>query len=139
MVIITCVFRITPERIYHVDVPADATVKDLMDRLWHISGRCPVYLTCGSGEPLDTTARIDSLCVVTGDVVFAHCPCVPGRTTSHEDSKVTKIRVLADMGYPEEDCRRALEAALYNIDRAADYLIGGNIPKPLELFTGRSQ
>lgn len=39
-----------------------------------------------------------------------------------------KVQELVTMGFALRDCEDALRAALYNVDRAADYLLSGNIP-----------
>ncbi|OHT11114.1 hypothetical protein TRFO_04074 [Tritrichomonas foetus] len=44
------------------------------------------------------------------------------------------LNLLLDMGFPEKDCRCALIVSCHNIDRAADYLIKGDIPR-----SGRSK
>lgn len=47
-----------------------------------------------------------------------------------------KIEQLKVLGYGESDCENALRAALYQVDLAADYLVGGqipDIPTPLQL------
>lgn len=47
-----------------------------------------------------------------------------------------KVEQLKVLGYGDCDCENALRAALYQVDLAADYLVGGqipDIPKPLQL------
>ena len=39
-----------------------------------------------------------------------------------------KVNELMDMGFSEADCENALRAAVGNVDRAADFLLSGNIP-----------
>jgi hypothetical protein len=44
-----------------------------------------------------------------------------------------RIKKLEDLGFPRADCEKALQSALFNVDRAADYLVNGSIPEPLVL------
>ena len=38
------------------------------------------------------------------------------------------VKFLVEMGFEKEQCEKALRASFYNLDRAAEYLIEGNIP-----------
>jgi hypothetical protein len=48
-----------------------------------------------------------------------------------EDVIRERIKRLTEMGGSWEDAEKALRAAAFNMDRAADYLASGNIPEPL--------
>ncbi|OHT13966.1 Ubiquitin family protein [Tritrichomonas foetus] len=48
-----------------------------------------------------------------------------------------KVQELAAMGFAEGDCENALRAALGNADRAADFLLSGNIPDMPEMISVR--
>lgn len=52
------------------------------------------------------------------------------RNVNHRDPTgfAEQVQELESMGFSKCDCQDALRAALYNIDRAADYLLSGNIP-----------
>jgi Holliday junction resolvasome RuvABC DNA-binding subunit len=42
-----------------------------------------------------------------------------------------RVTALEELGFPRQDCERALRAAQFNMDRATDYLLSGTIPEPL--------
>lgn len=44
------------------------------------------------------------------------------------------LKVLEQLGYPPEECKKALIASFNNVDKAAEYLIHGNIPQ--QRFSG---
>jgi hypothetical protein len=44
-----------------------------------------------------------------------------------------RIQSLEELGFHRADCEKALKSALFNLDRAADYLVSGSIPEPLSL------
>ena len=55
---------------------------------------------------------------------------LPPRNTPRISAKAfaRKIKRLEAMGFPHEQCIQALNAAFNNIEKAAEYLISGNIP-----------
>jgi hypothetical protein len=56
-------------------------------------------------------------------------PVLPPRVVGWTDEAVhSRVQALLEMGFPREQCERAIEAAGCNVDRAADYLVSGFIP-----------
>jgi hypothetical protein len=57
----------------------------------------------------------------------------PPRVSGFTDEVISRRVVqLQELGFPREDCERALRAAQFNTDRAVDYLLSGAaIPEPL--------
>jgi hypothetical protein len=89
--------------------------------------------------------KLSDLGLTHNSVVFVNSPRVestlPAKTTSQRprvvgfDTETIKKRVslLGKLGYPLSDCEKALRAAAFNMDRAADYLASGVIPEPFAI------
>ena len=56
---------------------------------------------------------------------------LPPRTSKTEDPSdfQSKVRSLMDIGFDQKLCERALRASYFNVDRAAEYLIEGQVPE----------
>jgi hypothetical protein len=79
-------------------------------------------LTLGAPPPL---AEVPPRARETG---MRPLPRPPGFT---RESIAARVAQLTELGFPEDDCERALRAAQFNSDRAVDYLLSGSIPEPL--------
>jgi hypothetical protein len=56
-------------------------------------------------------------------------PVLPPRSVGWTKEAIDeRISTLTELGFARSDCERALHAANYNVDRAADFLVSGSIP-----------
>jgi hypothetical protein len=62
------------------------------------------------------------------------CRPPPPRTRGFTKEQIAeRVASLEALGFETALCEKALKAACYNLDRAADYLLSGNVPEPLVL------
>jgi hypothetical protein len=58
----------------------------------------------------------------------------PPRTRGFTEEQIAeRVAFLEELGFETALCEKALKAACFNLDRAADYLLLGNVPEPLVL------
>jgi hypothetical protein len=62
------------------------------------------------------------------EVPLPRRPRVVGFSAEQIEQRVGR---LEELGFPRDDCEKALKAAAFNLDRATDYLLSGKIPEPL--------
>jgi Fe2+ transport system protein FeoA len=62
-------------------------------------------------------------------------PRVVGFNDEQIEQRVVR---LTEFGFLRNDCEKALRAAAFNLDRAIDYLLSGNIPEPLVINCDRT-
>lgn len=97
-----------------------------------------------SNEFLSPTDTLESINYASGAPIFVDIQCsvsVPQPTIApiQIEKKNSNIKPpenyqelldeLVSLGYEEENCKKALSSALYNLERAADFLVNGYIPE----------
>jgi hypothetical protein len=92
---------------------------------------------------IQETDSLEKLGLVDGATVFVNSPTLvssapiirppPPRAAGFTEEVIARrVAQLQELGFPRDDCERALRAAQFNTDRAVDYLIrGAPIPEPL--------
>jgi hypothetical protein len=135
---IPCVFRSRDSgRVLEMDVSTKWTVSFLRSRVQDEMGVRVRTLKYKRREMADGDCLGD-LGLNGGATIFVNSqtlspapiakrPRVCGFSEEAIGQRVSRLEAL---GYPRGDCEKALRAAAFNLDRAADYLAGGRVPEP---------
>jgi hypothetical protein len=140
-------FVMQPRRLFAADLSPSNTVAQVKQWLEGITGT-PVKQLKFQRRLLDDSELVSSLGLRSDSVIFVNPQVAPRsdglRPRSYPLSapvslppraigwtkEVIGARIdrLTDLGYSRPDCERAMRAACFNAERAAEYLVSGSMP-----------
>jgi len=114
---------------FELDVPPDSTVSRVRALLLESHPELqPTVQFMFNGQLLHDSRVLDRLSILPSDfIVLLHPPSQAPVPRFHEISP-DSLQNLMDLGFPKDQCLTALRAARGDANRAASYLLEGNIP-----------